>query len=496
MAEVTKENLRNWNSSVQSGNGGQVQEALKKLNLSQIERRHYARVANIARRVDCQQLSVKLLNRVVRPKVDLIRPAQDGEKLEYAASLIRIGVIDEAMGLLEEIRAHEYSEAILFKAFGHVSRWNYQEAVPLFQSYLECGELTDYQRVVTQANLAASFVFLTEGERAEHLLAQVIAYTEREGLNLLLGHALENKAQVALQKREFGQAQELLDRAATVYGKSQLIGSLFVKKWQAVSQIMQTPKDELAVAALLQVRQEAIKRRHWETVRDCDFHRAIHTEDAKVLSHVYFGTPFQSYREGLLRLSQNAIDQEYLWNPHTLFAPAKKEFHLSTGKYDGQREAIRPGFISHQLIGLFCSDLYRPFRVGSIYSKLYPHQYYDPYSSPLKVHQIIWRLRADLKRLKVPLVVQEESGQYRLVGKRKLLIRLQRNGPQMEAKYDLNLRNLGHKIGGRQSFSAAEVAQLIHVSKATAVRFLNQAVSNQDIVRIGGAKRTRYQIAS
>ena len=64
---------------------------------------------------------------------------------------------------------------------------------------------------------------------------------------------------------------------------------------------MKSPREASALKGLRQAREEGVTRRHWETVRDCNRFEACVRQDEALFQHVYFGTPYEGFRIGLLR---------------------------------------------------------------------------------------------------------------------------------------------------------------------------------------------------
>jgi hypothetical protein len=46
-----------------------------------------------------------------------------------------------------------------------------------------------------------------------------------------------------------------------------------------------------------------------------------------------------------------------------------------------------------RLLESLATDLYRPHRLPHLFSNLYPGEFFNPHSAPLKIHQLIHRLR-------------------------------------------------------------------------------------------------------
>src|SRR5688572_23070050 len=88
---------------IREGKAEAARKLLGDLSPRKIPRPLAVSVANLYRRMGLMHLALKLLAPFVRPSPRRPLVATDPEKLEYAASLIRLGVVNEAVRLLDSV---------------------------------------------------------------------------------------------------------------------------------------------------------------------------------------------------------------------------------------------------------------------------------------------------------------------------------------------------------------------------------------------------------
>src|SRR5262249_48014736 len=142
---------------IRTGREGEARRALGKLRTQRVERNCVTRLAHLARRARMPELSISVLNRLIRPSRKLYNEATSDEKLEYAASLIKIGALHEAGEILDELP--QTVEGLHFqKAVLAVNQWDYRSASKHFKHYIREAPQKDYGTLVARVNLAAALV--------------------------------------------------------------------------------------------------------------------------------------------------------------------------------------------------------------------------------------------------------------------------------------------------------------------------------------------------
>lgn len=471
--------------TIRDGHGAQAVAELEKIGEGKVPRPHAAQVAHLAWRAGIPQLGLRLLNPIVRPREKAPVIASQLEQAEYAACLLKAGAWDEATALLKGLAPGEIPRVWLYRAFAAVARWDYRASIPLLESYLAERKLAKYQRLVGEVNLAAAFVHERAFRKATPLLRHLLYQSSVQRSHLVLGRVLELSAENFLEQKKWDQAEEFLKRAESVLEGSQGIDLFFVKKFRAVIRFRRGEK-----GALEAVRAESRERRHWETLRDLDRVQAVFGKSSELLNHLFYGTPFATFRDHLVsEASDWKPAEKYRWR---MGGDGRGPVVLvGEGKRDGGKSGLKEGHAVHRLLLVLASDFYRPFRTATLCALLYPDEHFHPEHSPTKLRQVLMRLREWLDAEKLPIEVSEESGNYRLTASEPVTLELSLKVNQaVKERPTLVIEQLRDKFP--EGFGASEAADALGLSARAMQRLLEKALASQLIDRLGKGKKTRY----
>lgn len=454
---------------------------LRTVKTTEIPREHRMAIANLCRRAQMDYQALKVLAPVVRPDRAISAAPTAEEQAEYAASLLKIGAVHEALAILENVQ--DVPSAMLFKSFCHFRRWEHGMAIPLLTAFIAKAP-SDYMKLVGQVNLAAAYTTTLQFKLAGEILDEAIPYAQREGHKRLWANAHEIRAQIHIHEGRYNEAKHDLTIAGTEL--NEVGDALLIRKWTAIALSLQTG----STAALDQFREEAVSHRDWETMRDVDYFQLRVSFDEGTFGHLLFGTPFSEYRERATSgLDRQPVAQEFIWGSST--AP---RFYLSTGEVEGMKVSA-PGNTVHQLLAVLLSDLYRPWSIGSIFAELFPREYFDVFSSPNRVHQLLWRLRRWFESNGVPVELTEYDGQYRLELKGEFAFVLPLQKVTLDEQ-EIYLRKIQTLFGRNITFSSRDVQNKLGISSSSFKRLASWALEHKKIVRMGASRATVYRVVA
>jgi hypothetical protein len=446
--------------------------------------------ANIARRIHNFRLALAILNPVVRSANPSL-VATDEEKIEYAESLRKLGAVNEAEQMLRGVNAERNPDALLILAFCHFSKWQYHETLPLLERCIANESLPAYRRTVAKLNLAATYVYLERYDQAVPLLNELKKHTVEFGHKLLHGNVLELLAQTAIAGDQWAQARDQLEQAGRILNEVDSVDGLFVHKWQAILKSLEL---RAAQPELGQVRERALREQHWETVRECDFYLGLTGADPELLQHLYFGTPFTSYREKIVRRAGPTLSlpEHYIWSQKD--GARESLIEVGSGQCAG-REGLAEGQLIHRLLIVLSRDFYRPAPLLALFGALFPDEFFNPVSSPNRIHQATKKLRVWLREIQADAELIETEGSYLLKPGQHCGFKLP-SEPLSLDQDQLLLAKLARAYGGRSEITARELSKELDVSLATSKRLLLLATRLGDMEMIGGGASSRYRKAS
>ncbi len=481
MNQLTLEELLNrCDEWVRSGQVARAAAEIRRLNLAQIPRLNRLPLARLCRRAGLITSGVKLLRPLIRDEREMEQKASLGEVCEYAALLTRIGLVDEAAQLLEKADTRRAPEAELFTSYCHIMRWDYERAIPHLRAFISATP-EPYMRQIARVNLSAALVATQDWLAAEELLNGLISDLEASQSRRLLGNCLELRSQIYLGREKIEECRSDLARAGEIFSTNESYDMILVRKWLAYLEAL----DAESPTALKSFRALAAKNRHWESVREADFLSLKVRFHQPTLDHLYFGTPFSAYRSRIEREIGRPP------GPHFSFGGNRREYlDLQTGEVKGRIAADPPRKV-HRLVDLLLQDFYVPIRTGPLFAGLYPGEYYDPHSSPLRVRQVMRRLRRWIESEHLPLTVMTERGAFRLKTAGPFSVQVPvriAHAPEVLSEAERLRRHFAEGT----SFQMNEACRGLSLSRSSFHRLAQKMIERGELERQGVGKATHY----
>jgi hypothetical protein len=461
-------------------------------------------LAAILRRLGEFETAVRLLHRYVHPPARNPRePATGAEVAEYAASLAQMGAHREALALLGRPDVVGEDIVYLFKGFACQNHWDYPEAVRAFAEARTRPGLSDYERLIAGVNLSGSLAVLRDFRSHPRLRERLLRETRAQGFRLLHGNLLAHAAQDLIYLQNYAEARAVLSEAEALLRSMQNADLLFVQKWRAVATLFESGADAASLAGLARVRAAAVGRRHFETLRECDYYRALATRNESLAWHLLAGTPYPFYRERL------RTDFRGAWPREADAFAYERRFRVAKGESRSLRWDLEgdPNILGTPLLRrtfeVLNQDFYRPSRLPLLHAEIFLDRHYRPHSSGLLVHQALHRLRRRLRERGIPLQVVEEEGRYELRATQHLTLVTHRRPPlhlvgETKVRGAWNARALQQferlraRLGAMPTFARAQVAGALGVSPRKAAALLEEARAAGLIERRGQGAATKY----
>ena len=474
---------------LRSGLGLEAEERLSALTISSLQRRDRARVAGYARRAGLVMLGLKILSPSVHSERSGVRvSATPAERAEYGALLAAAGSLEEADHVLAAVDPLEEPMALLYRAFAMFGRWDYQDALPLLDRFLAIDGLAAYWRLVGDVNRAQALVFVGRLDEAEKMIEAALSESLKNGYDRLVANAHELGAQVAFQRGDFAGVERGLRETGAHLGAGPMRDNLFIFKWQAAIAALRDGN----VSLLEDFRRRAARAGQWESVREADFYMAKATGDAAIVHRLHFGTPFPAYRRRLL----SHLPEGSLFPTTFVLGQGRKTLDLFDGTVDG-KAVFKPGKTVHAALALLFTDFYRPWRVGALFSKLFPDEYFNVLVSPNRVHQAILGVRRALKKAALPIEILTSTtrSDFRFELGRGCGILIRSETATELSLERIQLTKLAQSVGSAE-FTAAEARALLQLPLTSMNRLLKFALEKGEIRKFGSGIKTVYQFVA
>ncbi len=493
---------KKFDETIRSGEITSVRNQIELLIPSAIPRKLVAAFADIARRVRSELWGLRLMRPIVRSETPVFPKPTELELCTYAGLLIKVGALPEAKQKLLQLDRKNLANVDIFLGEIHIAQWNYKDAVPHYKKILARKDLSDYVHAIAQVNFASALIFLESYTAAEKILPKLLQHCQDHKWELLYANTLEISAQLAVWQSNWNEVHRLLTEAEQVAGPNSHY-RLYIDKWRALAGLFKartemgsSDNEELKI---VQIRQQALSLKSWETVRDLDFYLALYQKNVNVLLNVYFGTPHPAYKNRIKKL----FKKKGWLIPKSYFRKLTSDstdrlLDLETAQEVGRAmiEPIKPGQMLHRLLNILATDFYKPIAIGELFSKLYPDEYFNPDIAPGRVAQAVKLLRRWIEANQIPLMINVDNNRYSIAATApyafKITSTVQSASELQNAGFKTQLKRLSEKWP-YQSFSALQASQFLEISASSARKLLAKALSQQRIYTSGTGRSTQYR---
>ena len=464
---------------VRKGRITEVRSRLRKLSVSQpVERR--LPIAQLCRRVGLNEKALKVLSWKV------IKPIPENLPLnhlpEYALNLQRIGSVREAIRVLSRPGLNRIKGVQMSLAYCYMSLWDYEAALQAIERHIAL-DLDSYQRAIAQVNQVACLITLQNWELAEGILKTLSPALKSNGWHRLLANAHELKTQALIGLGKPDKAAMEIELGLHLLRAQGTHDSFFLQKWQAVIDASRTGE----VGPINKLKLKAKNKGLWETVRDLDYQSLRFNFDSTRRDYLYFGSRSPMFKRRIAE-QFGLPEGDFYWNPHA----TTNVYNLAKGILN-TKQVFKPGQKVHQTLTSLTADFYRPLSVGGLFSDLYPEQYFDIFSSPDRVHQVLKRTRQALSQHNLGIILSEVDGKYMAKATHSQSVVFDepyKPVSQFEARV-IELKE--HFLG--EDFSAKQAAHQLNLSHSNTNRLLKKAVESDLLVKKSQGPKTKYSAA-
>ncbi|MGE0634710.1 MAG: hypothetical protein AB7O96_20020 [Pseudobdellovibrionaceae bacterium] len=478
-------------SRIRAGDAAASIKVLEQINTKKIPREFRLPLANHCRRTGLVGLGLRVLSPLVRPsEMDIHHQATPNELAEYAVLIQRYGAAQEALGILNTIEPQDVPEAPLFKAYCHFNLWQYEESIPFLRQFIESPSNL-YMGFVGKVNLAAALIETHRLDEAAELVRNNIEFARTNNYLRLLGNNYELLAKVLLLSKKFDEAEKCLYEANRVFASAQTHDQLYVKGLQA----WLTAERLYSDVPLKEFRKEAFLRGEPESAREADLNALSIKFSEPDFNFLYFGTPFKAFRNVIVqRTGSSPIQESYILGQQGVPCLDIKS-GIVLGKdhktRSSQFEPVSHGSKAHKLLELLFRDFYRPMNMGQLFSNLFPDEYFDIFTSPHRIEQVVYRTRLFLSENKIPISIFCNDGKFSAQCGDKISILVPKNREPVN-RGNQHLELLLSTFAPDEEFSATQIMKKLGITKSSCQRFIAKAIEDGDLEKFGAGSNTRY----
>jgi hypothetical protein len=486
--------LRDSDQALKGGDWNQSlllrDQALERKKIAREERLY---LANLCRRTGNAEKSLKLLLSVVSPKrLKDIKPTVE-EVAEYSGALIQMGALGEAQSRLNSVKPDD-PDILLQQAFCKIRQWDYKAALTPLKAFTE--KTQGYYQMVGLVNYAASLVHLKQTQEAQSLLTRLREQSKTAQAFRLYRNTLELSAQNALNQKAYQKAEDFLENISNQVAPSSF-ETLYVNKWKLILDLEKTKPSADKIkfrSRFKQLHQQASLLRDPETLRDLDRIAALYKKDLPLFLKVYCGTPFPAYKTYLKEAYVQYFGHEFS-EPETyvwfISKSSRNEtvqnINLCNGLVGNSVRLKDKQIFLRSLLAL-SKDFYKGLEIAAFHDQVFEGEYYNPYTSPNRVHQSIRRIKNFLAKNINSLNIIHRQNQYLLSSQSATTITIPMRSSQVLSQ-DLEKLISNFKD---EDFKVQEVKTLIDKSLRMANRVLEEGLKVGRLRAIGNGRRRRY----
>jgi tetratricopeptide (TPR) repeat protein len=487
---MTQEEFIKLEAELRAGRLDIVKSTLEKIEKKKHPRPMVVKIANLARRAGYQRYALRLLRPIVRPEKPVVPAASSEEKLEYGASLLRLGLINECYEVLSNLDENEFPEVLLYKSFCLFETWDHDQAIPLLEKYVTL--INGYQLLVGKSNLALAYVVEEQFQKGKQIIEDILESADPNSHKMLIGFTYQLYAELCIDQKKSEEALGYIKKAKDLQKDSNYRYSLHIDQLYAVTKLLKKETSQDGRRDLQKVRDLAAQKKSWEVLRDCDLFEAALNGDHEMAQKLFFGTPYENYRKRILRMFRQEliVPQTYTYCP--LGKPSSPDdiFDIEKGLNLKSKKKLKTGQLLHKLITILASDFYRPFKLQTLFNLLFPGEYYDPAFSPAKIYDVIRRLEAWFSSNDIPMKIVSDRQEYFLKLEKPYGIKIH-TALAIQNPIDAFLKQLRDGFPD-EWFSTTDVMSLTRYSRSKAKRYLKECIDRGCLGVMGTGKFTRY----
>jgi len=473
-----------WEDLTKGGHAARVRSEILRLKPRKIPKHHRRMIANLLRRAGDYRLALKVLTPALfQSDMTFHADLKFADVAEYSAILLKVGMAGDALKMLATIENSGLPEVLLYEAFCYIGTWRSEAAIPLLEKYVTQSSVPDYARLAGRVNLLSCLIADNQFERAITMSAELIEACAEKQLKRLHGNCLELRGRALIASGQLAEARGPLQEALDLMRADTGRYNLHIQKWL----VFLDCKNSGDPRPMTAIREQALNEGLFEIVREIDVLTLKVEFNPEIFARVLFGSRIEQFRRKILR--EFSQEQPLPAAKYFTAPDAPDQFDFREGELNG-KAILAPGKKLHQVAYIMGTELYSRFSVGTLHSILYPDEHFNPWSSPMRVTQLLSRLNQELRPATPKLAVHNVEGLHTITATKDLGLAI----PYeicVPASNDLLFSNLERKAKA-WPLNSAQISNMLSLSPSSAKRFIRDCIEKERLVTAGEGARTVY----
>lgn len=470
---------------IRSGKLVEARKLIKGISPKEIYAADLVYYCSLLRRIRLSALGAKALQPMIYPKSRDVVVATNEEKLEYAACLTALGALAEAERILDTVNTELHPITLIRKAFINISKWNYDESNKLLNQYIVHKKADPYTILVAQVNLLQGLIIMEELVEAEELVKYLIeTLLEKKNVFLLVA-VYEFASELCRLQNKLQQGLNYINLGKKVLVSTQSVDFFLLEKQELLltaylnfSPLLQNDFKRLIL--------KAKKIKHYESVRDLNFHQAIVFRDNQLIHKVYWGSSSEYYKKRIFNYCQK-YKMELDCNVYRYGHNVGICFNVNSYEMTGAKTGLKPQQALSKLLHVLVSERYRPLSLYDLFNRIYSHEVYISGYSDDKIYQLIQRFKNFLRLAGLKIRLINNRGFYFL---------------KINQSFSLTTKNIKrndismalYKKFKYNYFTVAQLMSTFDCSKRTAMYRIAQMRKQNLFVSKGATRNLKYRL--
>ena len=471
-----------WENLVRSGQGDLVKTEIEKLKPHDVHERYYGALCNLARRVGAYGFAFSFFKNYYFENES--KGFEEDFLGEYAALVSEVGASSVGTKLFNKITNPSLAKTYYLKGLYYMRSWQYKDAENQWDEFLK-HEKQDYWIQIGQLNFAACLIHNKKFSHAEDILKQ-LEQSKSQLSQMSLGILNELWGEYYFFNNDHSKALECFTKSKDVLNDSNSPTYFYAQKWVHIIELMNGNVD----SSWQQFRQQSLEYGYWEIVRELDKYWALKQKNENLIKRLYFGTPFNEYKENLI--------QFFNWQPPSEYNTAPEQeisFDRKSLTFFSQDNEVSSTPLFQNLLYHLSLDLYRPTSSAYLFDCIYKDQYYSPEFANQRVYSLMTRFRKFCEENSINIDVSASHLGFSVNTTESSL--LYSTGETQLPKTDdhgLIIEEIKARYMNNEEFISRDIVEIFSVSPRTANRILSKGVEAGDFIKMGQSKSTKFKV--